>query len=61
MDKDIRKLTKEEKEAIFCKAVQEEIKKHHAAGRPTTHADKRGIYRLYPDGHKEYLDDRLDR
>jgi hypothetical protein len=26
------------------------------AGRFTTHGDEKGVYRLYPDGRKEYIE-----
>lgn len=48
-------LTGKEKERLFQEAVREEIAEHHAAGRPTTHGDGKGVYRLYPDGRKEYI------
>lgn len=31
------------------------IAETHAAGRPTTHGDSRGVYQLYPDGHRQYI------
>lgn len=46
---------KDEIEALYGEATGEAIASTHAQGFPTTHADDRGIYRLYPDGHKEYI------
>ncbi|MGD0237475.1 MAG: hypothetical protein ABSC55_23465 [Syntrophorhabdales bacterium] len=43
-----------EMEALLKEAAAEAIAKTHAAGLPTTHGDEKGVYRLYPDGHKEY-------
>lgn len=37
------------------RAALEEIKKHHQAGRATTHEDKGGLYKRYPDGKKVYI------
>lgn len=36
--------------------AQKAIEEAHAAGLYTTHGDKKGIYRLYPDGRKEYTE-----
>jgi hypothetical protein len=55
--KDFRDMTKEEKEELFNKGVKQAITEHHAAGRATTHADEKGIYRLYPDGSKKYIEE----
>lgn len=41
----------------ITRTVQEAIKKIHDAGLPTTHSDKRGRYRLFPDGRKKYIGD----
>ena len=43
-------------DAIVKAAATAAIARTHAAGRPTTHADNKGIYRLYPDGHKIYIE-----
>lgn len=48
-------MSKEEIEAVYGEATREAVKKHHAAGRFTTHGDEKGVYRLYPDGRKEYI------
>jgi hypothetical protein len=48
-------LPKEEQEAAFGKATQASIAKTHALGLPTTHGDDKGIYQIFPDGHKEYI------
>lgn len=53
--KDIRDLTKEEEEALFAEATRRAIEETHAAGRPSTHGDAKGVYHLYPDGRKEYI------
>jgi|WetSurMetagenome_2_1015567.scaffolds.fasta_scaffold01448_14 hypothetical protein len=53
--KDLFDMTKEEAEKYLGQATKAEIARHHAAGRPTGHADEKGVYRLYPDGHKEYV------
>lgn len=44
-----------EQDQIVARATSEAVKKVHAAGFPTTHGDDKGIYRLYPDGRKEYI------
>ncbi len=49
-------MTAEEHQAIAQEAVRKAIAEHHAAGRYTTHGDNKGIYRLFPDGHKEYIE-----
>jgi hypothetical protein len=48
-------MTKDEKEALLKEAADEAIAEAHAAGHPTTHGDEKGIYRLYPDGHRKYV------
>ncbi len=45
----------DEIEALLKEAAAEAIAEAHAAGRPTTHGDEKGVYRLHPDGHKEYI------
>ena len=47
---------KKEIEAVYGQATRKAIKKHHAAGRFTTHGDEKGVYRLFPDGRKEYIE-----
>jgi hypothetical protein len=47
-------LTAEEKLEIAKEAAREAIAETHALGLPSTHMDNEGIYKLYPDGHKEY-------
>lgn len=54
--KRISEMNKEEQEAFFGQATRAIVDKAHAKGRYTTHGDEKGVYRLYPDGHKEYLD-----
>ena len=49
-------MDKAEREAFFGEATRKAIAKIHAAGHPTTHGDEQGIYQLYPDGHKEYIE-----
>ena len=53
--KDFFEMNKEEKETLFAQATREAIKRAHAAGRHTTHGDDKGVYQLYPDGHKVYI------
>ena len=36
-------------------AAKEGIAEVHAAGYPTTHGDDKGVFNLYPDGHREYI------
>jgi hypothetical protein len=48
-------MTREQKEARASKAVRAAVARSHALGHPTAHADEKGIYNLYPDGHKEYV------
>lgn len=56
MTKKIWELNDEEMDAIVKEAARKAIAETHAAGRPSTHGDDKGIYRLYPDGHKEYIE-----
>ncbi len=42
-------------ERIFGEATKEAIASAHAAGLYTTHGDDKGVFRLYPDGHREYI------
>ncbi len=49
-------MDKSERESLFGQATEKAIAKIHAAGLPTTHGDAQGIYQLYPDGHKEYVE-----
>lgn len=48
-------LSNEEIEKLLADGFAEEIAKTHALGLPTTHADKYGIYDMYPDGSKVYF------
>ena len=48
-------LTKEDRLQIACEATERAIEEIHAAGRPSTHSDDSGVYHLFPDGHKEYI------
>ena len=48
-------MNKDEKEALLKEAADEAIAEAHAGGRPTIHGDAKGVYALYPDGHKEYI------
>lgn len=47
-------LSKEEKETLLSEVGKTAIAEAHALGLATTHGDEKGIYKLYPDGHKEY-------
>lgn len=47
-------LSKEKREEIFGRGTKAAIAETHAFGLPTTHGDGKGIYKLYPDGHREY-------
>jgi hypothetical protein len=58
--KDFFAMSSEEKTAMYAEATRAEVALHHAEGRYTTHGDEAGVYRLYPDGRKEYID-RIDR
>lgn len=49
-------MNKKELEAVYGEATGKAIKKHHAAGSFTTHGDGKGVYRLYPNGRKEYIE-----
>lgn len=55
-DKRFLDMDKAEREAFFGEATRKAIAKIHAAGQPTTHGDEQGIYQLYPDGHREYIE-----
>jgi hypothetical protein len=48
-------MDKSEQERILAEGTAEAITKIHAAGLPTTHGDNKGVYLLYPDGHREYI------
>lgn len=54
MTKEFWKL-REELDAFFKEAAKAAIAETHAAGRPSAHGDEKGLYLLYPDGHKEYI------
>ena len=41
---------------LLKRAAEEAISKTHRAGIASTHGDDGGIYRLHPDGRKEYID-----
>jgi hypothetical protein len=45
----------EEMDLIVKQATKKAIAETHAAGRPSTHGDDKGVYQLYPDGRKEYI------
>jgi hypothetical protein len=47
-------LSKEEREKMLSGVGKSAIARAHALGLATTHGDGKGIYKLYPDGHKEY-------
>jgi ribosomal protein L5 len=47
-------LSKEKQEEMLSRATKAAITRAHALGLATTHGDGKGIYKLYPDGHKEY-------
>lgn len=47
-------LEDEELIRVFTQAAAAGIAELHAKGIPSTHADEKGIYKLYPDGHKVY-------
>ena len=55
MAKKIWEMTVEEKAMLARDATQSAIAHSHALGLPTTHGDQKGVYLLYPDGHKEYV------
>ena len=48
-------MTREQKEARAGKADEGRHRNEPCPGHPTAHADEKGIYNLYPDGHKEYV------
>jgi 4-alpha-glucanotransferase len=54
--KEFLEMPKEEREALLAEATHKAIKETHALGLPTTHGDDKGVYRLYPDGHREYIE-----
>jgi hypothetical protein len=59
--KNFLKLSKEDLEKMAGQATRKAIKETHALGLPTTHSDDKGVYRLYPDGHKEYIEDYAEK
>ena len=50
----------EERTAMYADGITAEVARHHAEERYTTHGDEHGVYRLYPDGRKRYVN-RSDR
>lgn len=54
--KTLLEMNKKEIEAVYGNATGKAIEKHRTAGRFTTHGDEKGVYRLYPDGRKEYIE-----
>jgi hypothetical protein len=52
---DFLDMNRTEVEDLYAKAAGDAIAEHHRAGRYTTHGDEKGMYRLYPDGAKEYV------
>jgi hypothetical protein len=54
--KQFLEMPKKEREAMLSEATHKAIAETHALGLPTTHGDNKGVYRLYPDGHKEYIE-----
>jgi len=56
MAKSIWDMTREELETMLGKGIEQEIAKHHAAGRSTIHGDDKGIYLIHSDGTKEYVE-----
>lgn len=55
MSKKIWEMTNEEMDLIVKQAAKKAIAETHAAGRPSTHGDDKGVYQLYPDGRKDYI------
>ena len=49
-------LTGQEIDAIVKSAAASAVARTHAAGCFSTHGDEKGVYRLYPDGRKEYIE-----
>ncbi len=58
--KDFFSMNRQERTAMYADGIRAEVARHHAEGRYTTHGDETGVYRLYPDGRREYID-RTDR
>lgn len=56
MAKKFHELSGKEVEKLLKDGTKKIIKKAHADGQPTAHGDENGIYKLYPDGHKEYVE-----
>ncbi len=54
--KDFFSMTGRERAAMYAEGIRDEVSRHHAADRYTTHGDEKGVYRLYPDGRKQYID-----
>lgn len=52
---DFLDMNKNEVEALYAEATKRSVAEHHEAGRFTTHGDEKGLYRLNPDGTKEYV------
>jgi hypothetical protein len=48
-------MSAEERTAMYAEGVHAEAARHHVEGRYTTHGDENGVYRLYPDGRKQYV------
>lgn len=43
------------------RAVSDAIQKAHVAGLSTTHGNARGMYKLYPDGRRVYINTDVKR
>lgn len=53
----IDRIGQERAHELMAEAVRQAVARQHAAGLPTAHGDGKGVYLLYPDGRKVYLDE----
>lgn len=53
----IDRIGRERAHELMAEAVRQAVARQHAAGLPTAHGDGKGVYLLYPDGRKVYLDE----
>ena len=56
MTKNFHELSGKEVEQLLKAGTKRIIEEAHADGQPTAHGGDKGVYLLYPDGHKEYVE-----
>lgn len=53
MDDKKKLLSEKEELEVFCKATSQAIKNLYKQGLPAVDAEEKGIFKAFPDGHKE--------